>query len=137
MSEMAWFQQLSVWTGSAIDFLEMANPSQRDSAARKVVAVARSIVTYQIGLPAGCLRMRRTLSWLSPHETALPTVFEEYLKEVQELPITSERLLWDRKVLEEKDKFLEAVNQRFRDLIFDACWSLIDRFDERRPSTTQ
>jgi hypothetical protein len=28
----------------------MANPSKRDSAARKVVAVARSILTYQIGL---------------------------------------------------------------------------------------
>lgn len=28
----------------------MANPSKRDSAARKVAAVARSIVTYQIGL---------------------------------------------------------------------------------------
>jgi hypothetical protein len=39
----------------------MANPSKRDSAAKKVVVVARSIVTYQIGLPAGCVQMQRTL----------------------------------------------------------------------------
>jgi hypothetical protein len=108
----------------------MANPSERDSAARKVVAVARSIVTYQTGLPAGYVRMNRIYYPLSRHETDLPTVFAEYMKEVQELPITSERLLWNRSVLREKDKMLEATNQRFRDRIFEACWTLIDRFAE-------
>ncbi len=44
----------------------MGNPSKRDSAAKKVVAAARSLVTYQIGLPAGCQRMSRTLVWLAP-----------------------------------------------------------------------
>jgi hypothetical protein len=108
----------------------MTNPSKRDSAARKVVAVAQAILTYQIGLPAGCVRMSRTLFWLAPYETGLPTVFEEFLKEVQGLPITAERLLWDRKVLEEKDKVLEAKSKEFRHRIFDACWGLIDRFGE-------
>jgi hypothetical protein len=115
----------------------MTNPSKRDSAARKVVAVARSIITYQIGLPAGCLRMRRSLSWLAPYETGLPTVFEEYLQEVRDLPITSERLRWDRSVLQEKDKVLEATSQRFRDRVFDSCWALIDRFAETTPSAAQ
>ena len=72
--------------------------------------------------------MSRTLSWLKPYETGLPTVFEEYLREVQSLPLTSERLRWDRTVLQEKDKVLEVTNQRFRDRVFDACWALIDRF---------
>ena len=63
-------------------------------------------------------------------ETDLPTIFDEYLKEVQGLPITSERLLWDRKVLREKDNLLEAANQRFRDRVFDACWALIDRLGQ-------
>jgi hypothetical protein len=115
----------------------MANPSKRDSAARKVVAVARSILTYQIGLPAGCVRMQRTLLWLAPYETGLPTIFDEYLKEVRELPITSERLLWDRKVLREKDTLLEATNQRFRDRVFDTCWGVIDRFAESTASEGQ
>jgi hypothetical protein len=106
----------------------MANPSKRDSAAKKVVAVARSIVTYQIGLPVGCVRMLRTLSWLAPYETDLPRVFDEYLKEVRQLPIASERLSWNRNALQETDKLLEAANQRFRDRVFDMCWALIDRF---------
>ena len=113
----------------------MTNPSKRDSAAKKVTAVARSIVTYEIGIPAGCVRMSRTLSWLVPYEINLPTIFEEYLHEVQSLPLTSERLGWDRSVLRERDKVLEATNQRFRDRLFDACWALIDRFGNDSHST--
>jgi hypothetical protein len=111
----------------------MANPSKRDSAARKVVAVARSIVTYQIGLSAGCRRRSRTLYWLSPHETSLPTICEEYLDKVRGLPIGSERLHWNREVLRQKDIEIERVNQQFRDQIFDASWALIDRFADSGP----
>ncbi len=106
----------------------MTNPSKRDSAARKVVAVARAIVTYQIGIPAGCVRISRTLSWLAPYETDLPEIFDEYLQQVRGLPLIGERLGWDRSVLREKDKLIEATNQQFRDGIFDTCWGLIDRF---------
>ena len=49
----------------------MANPSKRDSAVRKVVATARSIVTYEIGLPMGCRRMIRTLAWLAPSRNGI------------------------------------------------------------------
>jgi hypothetical protein len=112
----------------------MANPSKRDSAARKVVAVARSIVTYQIGLSTGCRRMRRTLFWLAPHETGLPAVFDEYLDKLRDLPIGSERLHWDREVLRQKDIEIEKINQRFRDRIFEASWALIDRFSDSGPA---
>lgn len=61
-------------------------------------------------------------------------MFEAYLKEVSRLPIGSERLNWNRKVLQEKDIALEATNQRFRNRIFDACWTLIDRFADADPS---
>ena len=111
----------------------MTNRSRRDAAARKVLAAARSIVTYQIGLPAGCQRMRRMLASLRPHATDLPPVFEAYMQEVQGLPIGSERLHWDREVLREKDVVLEATNQRFRDQIFDACWTIVDRLTEAEP----
>jgi hypothetical protein len=77
----------------------MANPSERDTAAQKVVSAARAIIAHQIGLSAGCQRMYRALSWLSPYEANLPSVFKEYLDETQALPIGSERLQWDRKSL--------------------------------------
>jgi hypothetical protein len=74
--------------------------------------------------------MSRNLVWLTPHETGLPTVFDEYLKEVGGLALGSERLLWNRQILQERDVALEATNQRFRNRIFETCWALIDRFDE-------
>lgn len=106
----------------------MTNPSRRDAAAKKVVSAARAIVTYQIGLPVGCQRVSRALTWLKPHETNLPTIFDDYLAESVGLPIGSERLEWNRKILHQKDIALENINQRFRDRIFDTCWTLISRF---------
>lgn len=59
----------------------MFNPSRLDAVNRKVVAAARSIVTYEIGLPLGCRRMSRMSLERGRDETGLLTVFEEYLKE--------------------------------------------------------
>ena len=55
--------------------------------------------------------MSRALERLAPYETGLPTLFEDYLKEVRLLPIGSERLSWNRWILREKDIALEAANQ--------------------------
>jgi len=111
----------------------MANPTKRDSVARKVVAVARSIVTYQVGLSTGCRRMIRTLHWLAPYETDLPAIFREYLDKARGLPIGSERLHWNRETLRQKDVEIERTNQQFRDRIFEASWALIDRFADSGP----
>jgi hypothetical protein len=105
----------------------MTNPTLRDSSARKVVAVARQIVTYQIGLPAGCQRMIRVWSPLLKDGLDYKSVFEEYMRQVTGLPIGSERLQWHRDALREKDRTLERMNREQRDRIFEACWALIDR----------
>jgi len=87
----------------------MTNPSKRDSNAKKVVTAARTLVTYELGIPRACQRISRALSWLSPYEGDLPKVFDEYLKKTVELPIGAERLDWSRDVLKEKD--IELSNQ--------------------------
>jgi hypothetical protein len=40
----------------------------------------------------------------------------------------TDRLEWQRDALKHRDHELEAINQRFREPVFDACWQLIDRF---------
>src|SRR4051812_48005811 len=104
----------------------MPNPTIRDSSARKVVAVARQIVTYQIGLPAGSQRMIRVWSPLLKDGLEYKSAFEDYMSQVTGLPIGSERLQWKRDVLQEKDRILERVNMEYRDRLFFACWALID-----------
>jgi hypothetical protein len=80
--------------------------------------------------------MSRRLAWLAPYETRLPTIFAEHMNQVRGLPIGSERLLWNRKAIEEKDIELEATNHQFRNEIFDTCWTIIDRFGESAPQAT-
>jgi hypothetical protein len=109
----------------------MANPSKSVSYLKKLVSAARAIVTYQVGLPVGCIRVRRTLFWLRPYRELSYPVFDEYLQALSALPISSERLQWNREALREADKKLEAVSRRFRDDIFEACYEIIDSCDEQ------
>jgi hypothetical protein len=116
-----------------------------------VVSVARSIVTYQVGLPVGCIRMQRALSQealaagspSSLQESGVErTLFDGYLSETAELPLGHERLECAREYLERVDPQLEQINSSYRDRVFNACYELIDRFGsevdaargERRPA---
>jgi hypothetical protein len=108
----------------------MPNPPKSVSDLKKLTSTARAIVTYQVGLPFGCIRARRILSDLRAQGLAYP-VFDQYLKAVSELPIGSERLKWNRDVLREMDKKLEAASRKYRDGIFEACYEIIDSSGER------
>jgi hypothetical protein len=101
---------------------------KRDSAIAKVVSTARSIVTYQVGLPVGCTRMSRALTWLRPFENVDHPVFDGYRTATMGLPLGSERLDWSRESLSEKDVVLEKLNLEFRDAVFAACFQILDRF---------
>src|SRR5437870_1606548 len=99
----------------------MANPDKRTSFLKKLVSAARSVFTYQVGLPLGCIRLNSILFSLRPYESLDYPVFAEYLDATRDLPISSERLNWNRDALRDHDKRLEAINQKFRDRVFDAC----------------
>lgn len=119
--------QVGLWT----DGLLMANPPKSVSNLKKLLSAARAIVTYQVGLPVGCIRVRRALIWLRPHQELSYPVFDKYLQALNALPISSERLKWNREALREADKKLEAACRRFRDDIFEACYEIIDSYDEQ------
>jgi hypothetical protein len=106
----------------------MANPDTRTSYLRKLVSAARSIVTYQVGLPHGCARVEGILTVLRHLEPVEFPVFQEYQSATLNLPTGTERLLWNREALRERDIRLEAINGDFRDRIFEACYDIIDRF---------
>lgn len=108
----------------------MPKSDKRTSLLQQLVGAARAIVTYQIGLPLGCTRLDRIKHWLRLLEPLeLPSV-DQYLDAVRGLPIGNERLGWDRAALRAKDVELEAINSRFRDLVFEACYDIISRYAE-------
>jgi hypothetical protein len=101
---------------------------ERTNAIARVVAAARAILTYQVGLSVGAARMRGAVSRLQDFETIECTVFNEYMNAVSNLPTGSERLEWSADVLKERDKELERINTLFRDRMFDSARELLERF---------
>ena len=107
------------------------NEQKRNSDLRKLVANARAIISYQVGLPVGCVKMDRLLEWLKNEgeEFDCP-IFNEYLDEVLELPTSSERLECSRDALRRYDERLVPINLEYRERIIDACFDIIKRFGE-------
>ncbi len=116
----------------------MASPDKRTSDLKKLVSAARAVVTYEVGIPVGCIRVNRVLTWLRPVDALDYPIFAKYLHAAREFPIASDRLQWDRAALAKLDKQLERINHKFRDQIFDACYEIIDRFATiTQPSETE
>ena len=115
----------------------IVNPDKQTSYRRKLVSTARAIVTYEVGLPLGCARMARILSWLRPYDDVEFPIFDEYQHATAELPTGQERLHWDRRALRELDVRLEALNREFRDRVFESCYVVIDRFGNDKAATDE
>ena len=109
------------------------NGQNQNSYFRKLVANARAIISYQVGLPVGCVKMNRLLIWLEQEGERLEfPVFAEYLGKVRELPIGSERLECSRAALRRYDERLVSINLEYRERIIDACFDIIERYGEAR-----
>ena len=105
------------------------NEQKRNSLLRKLVANARAIISYQVGLPFGCDRMRKLLTWLEYEGEKLEfPVFGEYLERVHELPTGSERLECSRAALRRYDERLVPINLEYRERIIDTCFDIIERY---------
>ncbi len=103
---------------------------KRDSYFRKLVANARAIISYQVGLPVGCVKMNRLLYWLENESEKLDfPIFGEYLEKVREIPTASERLECSRAALRRYDERLVPVNLEYRERIIDACFDIVERYD--------
>ena len=109
--------------------MSIADDQRRAADTRKLIAAARAIITYQVGLPVGCMKVAKISSWLGNPPT-VPTVFRRYLDEVSPLglPLGSDRLEWDKAALERKDAALRSFNARYESEVMAACWEIIERF---------
>lgn len=97
---------------------------------RDVVANARAVITYQVGLPLGSVRMSRLFIWLEPRRPFGCPVFADYLHAVRSLAIGQDRLEWNRQALFKQDRELEDINRAFRDPVHNACHDLLAQLAE-------
>jgi hypothetical protein len=109
------------------------NEQKRNSYFRKLVANARAIISYEVGLPLGCVKMNRLLTWLEYEGSKLDfPVFREYLDNVRALPIGPERLESSRAALRRYDERLVPINLEYRERIIDTCFDIIERYRESK-----
>ena len=102
----------------------------------QLVANARAIISYQVGLPLGCDKMRKILYWLKPYEALDFPVFDRYTNATRELPTSSERLHCSREALRRYDEKLVAINLEYREEVLDTCFDIIDRFAHKTSEST-
>ena len=101
-------------------------PEQRIANAKKLVSAARAILSLQVGLGVGCIRIKKILGWLGPEATTEFPVFAEFLSSIPgSVPVGNERSHWSSKALLEIDQKLAKVEARFRPRILEACAEII------------
>ena len=98
---------------------------------RKLVANARSIISYEVGLSVGVWKMNRLITWLGYADVSMSfPIFEEYSKSVTAIPSGKERLYCSREALRRYDSDLGPINLRYHERIIDACFEIIDTYGE-------
>jgi hypothetical protein len=110
------------------------NDQKHHSFKKQLVANARAIISYQVGLPLGCQKMSKILYWLKPYEAL--DFFERYANATRELPTSSERLHCSREALRRYDRKLVAINLEYREEVLDTCFEIVDRFAEDTARST-
>ncbi len=102
---------------------------KRNSCFRRLVANARAIITYQVGLPVGCVKMNRLLYWLANEGEKLDfPIFGEYLETVHDIPTGSERVECSRAALRRYDERLVPINLEYRERIIDTCFDIVELY---------
>ena len=101
-------------------------PEQRIANAKKLVSAARAVLSLQVGLGVGCIRIKNALGWLGPEAATEFPVFAEFLSSIPgTVPIGNERLHWSLKALLDIDSKLAEAEARFRPRILEACAEII------------
>jgi hypothetical protein len=111
---------------------------KRDSYFRQMVANARAIISYQVGLPVGCIKMERIFYWLKNegYGAAEYPIFKTYCDATRALLIGSERLNCSREALRRNDESLVAINLKYREEIIDTCFEIIERYGKGNAVST-
>ena len=104
---------------------------RRKNFIRKLVANARAIVSNQIAIPMGMLKMDRIIRRINDIEPISGIdlqVFFEYNSKTTPFLVGTERLYAEEKFLIKQDKELDALTIEYKDQILHKCREIISQF---------
>lgn len=100
-------------------------PEQEVARKKQLVSAAKALLSLQVGIGVGCIRINKLLFWLRLEASEEHQVFRQFVKAASGLPIGNERLLWATEALLQQDTTLNKVEAKFRPAIMRACVNII------------
>ena len=107
----------------------------RENQIKKLVSNARAIISNEIGIPIGSLKMERIILWINdikPLTEIQLDVFTSYNNQTNEYPIGVDRLGYNKDYLLELDVKLDEITHSFKKLIIEKCFEIIQKYGKQK-----
>jgi hypothetical protein len=105
------------------------NQEHRQFLSRKIVAAAQSILSGEIGVVAGAYELGSLGRQIGANRDPDFELFIGIDSETDHLPVGEVRKYWNPEALRAKDAELARFESQVRDRAFEACRSLIQKYD--------
>ena len=115
--------------------LNQHDQTRKDNYIKKLVSNARSIISNQIALPLGAIKMYKILFWINQIETIEAIdlhVFTDYKSKISNFAIGTERLSYSLTFLKNQDKQLDEITKQYKDKLIEKCYEIINTFTEKK-----
>lgn len=100
---------------------------------KKLVSNARAIISNDIALPMGSLKMERIIGWINDIEPITEIdlkVFSDYNNQTSDYAIGVDRLGYNKDYLLELDVKLDDLTSYFKPTIIEKCFEIINEFEK-------
>jgi hypothetical protein len=103
-------------------------PEQVVARKKQLVSAAKALLSLQVGIGVGCVRINKILHWLGLQDDVQYRIFKQFFAATVGLPIGNERLLWANAALLEQDANLAKIEAECRPEILSVCISNIETY---------
>lgn len=110
---------------------------QTNAQERKLLCAARSLLSMQVGMCLGAIRMAQLLAGMGEPYLQRHGIFAEFASAIPAgLPVGMARLYWAPEALLERDAALAQIEARFRSGLLAECQVILRRYKLSVPTAT-
>jgi len=101
---------------------------------RKLVSAAKALLSLQVGIAVGAMRVAGVLRRLGrPYEES-HFVFSKFIDSIpRSIPLGGARLLWNPERMLEMDELLAPIEARYRRVLLEECIRIIHIYGDDAP----
>ena len=115
--------------------MSQLNEGKRKNYIKKLVSNSRAIITHQIVIPLGSVKMEKILYWIDQIEPLNEidlSVFSQYNTKIRSLPIGVERLSYNKDFLLYEDSKLDYFTANYQKDIIEKCFEIIKKYEIKK-----